>query len=312
MLSVPLRLKIISPEFPPLSLRRLCAPSVPSVSLWLISLSSATSRWRLRPGGGVGTTVGFRVLMEFDLKRLLLALLFSSSDPLSIKDVQGVITRFHEEAEAEAKAAALLEEEATGALAVQGVFQEVLAEVPSLLTATQIREALEALQTQLAERDETVRLIAGPEGWRLTVAPGYADWVRLLRREPKPQRLSPAQLETLAVIAYRQPVTRSELEAIRGVSADGALSRLLDQEMIVVAGRADLPGRPLQYGTTAKFLDWVGLKSVDELPASDVLSPAQLSEWVRQATQPTTQVTELELGLPVDDEHAVRPDPATT
>lgn len=238
--------------------------------------------------------------MEFNLKRLLLALLFSSSDPLGIKDVQGVITRFHEEAEEEAKAAAGKGEDAESGAVVQGVFREVLAQVPSLLTATQIREALEQLQTELAERDDVVRLVTGPEGWRLTVAPGYADWVRLLRREPKPQRLSPAQLETLAVVAYRQPVTRAELESIRGVSCDGALSRLLEQELIVVTGRADLPGRPLQYGTTAKFLDWVGLKSVDELPASDVLSPAQLTEWVRQATQPAAPVTELDLGLPID------------
>jgi len=239
--------------------------------------------------------------MEFNLKRLLLALLFSSSEPLAIKDVQGVITRFHEEAEAEARAAAAAaRDEEAGVTAVQGVFQEVLAQVPSLLTATQIREALEQLQTELAERDEVTRLVAGPEGWRLTVAPAYADWVRLLRREPKPQRLSGAQLETLAVIAYRQPVTRAELESIRGVSCDGALGRLLEQELIVVTGRADLPGRPLQYATTAKFLDWVGLKSVDELPASDVLSPAQLTEWVRQATQPASALTELELGLPND------------
>jgi len=90
-------------------------------------------------------------------------------------------------------------------------------------------------------------------------------------------------METLAVIAYRQPVTRAEIEHIRGVSAEAGLSRLLERELIYIVGRADLPGRPIQYGTTDAFLEFVGIRSLDELPASDVLSRRQIDDWLQSA-----------------------------
>jgi segregation and condensation protein B len=86
------------------------------------------------------------------------------------------------------------------------------------------------------------------------------------------------------------------MESIRGVSVESALQRLLELELVQVTGRADLPGRPLQYGTTDRFLDFTGLRSLGELPASDVLSPAQISEWIARATAPVGP-TEGELGL---------------
>ena len=94
-------------------------------------------------------------------------------------------------------------------------------------------------------------------------------------------KLSQSSLETLAVVAYRQPVTRAEIESVRGVSAEAGLAKLLERELIAVAGRADLPGRPIQYGTTDRFLEFVGIKSLDELPASDVLSTRQIDEWLK-------------------------------
>jgi segregation and condensation protein B len=172
-----------------------------------------------------------------------------------------------------------------------------------LLTATQIREAVDALEAEMREANDACRILQGPEGFRLVISPAYADWVRLLRGEPRPQRLSPASLETLSIVAYRQPVTRSEMEAIRGVSVDSALTRLLELELVAVTGRADLPGRPLQYGTTDKFLDFTGLRSLGELPASDVLSPAQISEWITRATTPV-EVGDAEVGLPLEDQSA--------
>lgn len=222
--------------------------------------------------------------MAFDLKRILQALLFSSSDALSIKDVQGVITRYHQE-----EVAGEEEDESEDE-------RETTEEIPSLVTATQIREAMEAIRVALDESDQVYQLIEGHNGYRLVARAEFAPWVRCLRGDPKPSRLSQAALETLAIVAYRQPTTRAEIEGIRGVSADGALNRLLEREFIEVQGRAELPGRPIQYGVTEKFLEFVGIKSLDELPSSDVLSPRQIDEWIQRAANPQT-VADEEMGL---------------
>ena len=233
--------------------------------------------------------------MEFDLKKILLALLHSTNEPLSIKDVQAVISRYHEQAEQWREEALGGEESALEG--GQEIMRDLLDQVPSLLTSTQVRDAMDEIAEQLRERDEVFRLQEGPQGYRLAIASRFSDWVRLLRDEPRPQRLSPAAMETLAIVAYRQPVTRSEIEAVRGVSADSALNKLMDRELVVVVGRAELPGRPLQYGTTDTFLDYCGLKSLDELPASDVLSPNQITEWIRSATTPEEAITDKDVGL---------------
>jgi segregation and condensation protein B len=253
----------------------------------------------------------------FDLKRILKALLFSSSEPLSIKDVQAVITRYHHQREEER--AELVSEDGAEAVVLedgQEVMTDLLDQVPSLLTSTQVREAMGEIASDLEETRQPFRLREGPQGYRLVVAPDLADWVRLLRDEPRPQRLSPAQMETLAIIAYRQPVTRAELEAVRGVSSDSALNRLTERELVQVLGRAELPGRPLQYGTTSQFLEFCGLRGLEELPASDVLSPQQLTEWIRQATHPEEPVgnremglAEAEIGRPEQDDEAEAPAP---
>ncbi len=241
--------------------------------------------------------------MEFNLKRVLKSLLLSTSEPISIKDIQKVVQRHHDE-----RRHAVPETEGTPAPtdapeapAVQEVIQDIIDQVPTLVTATQIREAMEQLDAELRESNDVCRVLQGPEGFRLVVSPAYADWVRLLRGEVRPQRLSPAALETLAIVAYRQPVTRAEMEAIRGVSVESALLRLQEIELVAVTGRADLPGRPLQYGTTDKFLDFSGLRSLGELPASDVLSPAQISEWIARATAPVA-VAEADLGLASEED----------
>ena len=144
----------------------------------------------------------------------------------------------------------------------------------------------------------------GASGFRLATQPRFARWIRLLREEPPPAKLSQSSVETLAVVAYRQPVTRAEIESVRGVSADAGISKLLERELITVVGRAELPGRPLQYGTTERFLEFVGVKSLDELPASDVLSSRQIDEWLKGGSAGHTPndadmgLDELALGLP--------------
>lgn len=234
--------------------------------------------------------------MEFDLKKTLLALLFSTNEPLSIKDIQAVITRYHEQVDGEQDEEDEESETATGEDG-QVTFRSLMDQVPSLLTSAQIRDAMDLIATELRDKDAVYRLQEGPNGFRLVIASGYAEWVRLLRGEPRPQKLSPAALETLAIIAYRQPVTRAEIEAIRGVSADSALSRLLERELILIVGRAELPGRPLQYGTSDTFLEFCGIRSIEELPASDVLSPNQITEWIRRATMPEDAPSDKDVGL---------------
>lgn len=233
--------------------------------------------------------------MEFELKKVLQALLFSSSESLTPKDVQTVFTRYHQQVEEWTAEAGENDTELSGQ---QELMAALLQQVPSLLTTSQIRDAFDELSSDLEQQDAIYRIHEGPLGYRMALAPRYADWVRLFRNEPRPRKLSNAALETLSIIAYRQPVTRVEIEAIRGVSADSAISRLLEKELIHITGRAELPGRPLQYGTTESFLEYCGLKSLDELPASDVLSPNQINEWIRKATNPEPVPDDAAVGLP--------------
>ncbi|MEM9026695.1 MAG: SMC-Scp complex subunit ScpB, partial [Verrucomicrobiota bacterium] len=209
--------------------------------------------------------------MEFDLKNLLQALLLSTSEAVSTETVQRVLTRYHEE-HASSEGEGSEEEDA-----------DEKSEVPSLITASEIREAIDTIRGDYVESASVFRIIEGPQGFRLATAPEYSEWVRLLRDQPRPLRLSSAALETLSIIAYRQPVTRSEMEAIRGVSVDSAVHRLLELELIHIIGRAELPGRPLQYGTTELFMEFAGIKSLEEMPASDVISRNQLDSWIRDA-----------------------------
>lgn len=260
--------------------------------------------------------------MGFNLKKILRALLFSTSDPLTIKDIQAVITRYHSELENAKKALAKNAEQNDSMIqmppepqldeprgenqAEQTEIEDIMSQVPTLLTATQIREAMEEIAGELEENGDVCRLLQSSSGFKLAISKDYADWVRLLRNDPRPQKLTRAALETLAIIAYRQPVTRAEIEAIRGVNADSAITRLTEKELIFISGRADLPGRPVQFSTTSNFLDFIGVNSIEELPASDVLSPNQISEWIRRASSPQ-EIKEKDVGLPDNDaEHNTR------
>jgi segregation and condensation protein B len=173
---------------------------------------------------------------------------------------------------------------------------ELYSDVPSLITATQIREVMDQIAAELRASDDGLLLIEGNAGYRLVTHPRFARWVRILRQEPPPVKLSQSSIETLAVIAYRQPVTRGEIETIRGVSAEAGINKLLERELIYIVGRADAPGRPIQYGTTDQFLEFVGIKSLDELPASDVLSSRQIDEWLKNSAHPHTP-TDTDMGL---------------
>ncbi len=127
-------------------------------------------------------------------------------------------------------------------------------------------EALTELQAEVAASGRGYQVRETATGWLLSSAPGYAPWLRALYPEVKPTRLSPSALETLAIIAYRQPIARADMEAVRGVSVDGVMQTLLDRGLVKIAGRAEVAGRPLLYATTQYFLDHFGLRHLDELP----------------------------------------------
>ena len=125
---------------------------------------------------------------------------------------------------------------------------------------------LQDLAQELASAPLPIVLREIQGGWRLFTDPAQAEVVARLHDAPKPERISSAALETLAIVAYRQPVTKAEIEAIRGVQSGPMLRTLVDRGLVRVTGRADQPGAPLQYGTTREFLDRFGLASLKDLP----------------------------------------------
>lgn len=134
------------------------------------------------------------------------------------------------------------------------------------LEAPAVQAALEELALAWRAREGAIELVEIAGGWRfLTRAAFHAD-VAALRRKAEVERLSPASLETLAVVAYRQPLTRADIEAVRGVQCGPVLRLLLDRDLIRITGRSADPGHPLLYGTTKRFLDHFGLKSLKALP----------------------------------------------
>ncbi len=135
----------------------------------------------------------------------------------------------------------------------------------------EVAAALEQLKINYLEQKRAFQLVEKADGWQLASDPAYARWVRQLFPAPKPQRLTPPALETLAIIAYRQPITRADVEAVRGVAIESVLQTLMERGLVKIGGRAEVPGRPLLYETTEFFLEHFGLRDLDELPNSDEL-----------------------------------------
>lgn len=132
-----------------------------------------------------------------------------------------------------------------------------------------IRDALEDIAKDLDRLDIGIELREVAGGFRFQTQPGCGRWVRTLLQRERPSRLSRSALETLAIIAYRQPIAKSELEGIRGVSVDHTIKALMEMHLVRSVGRSDLPGRPFLYGTTTAFLEHFGLKSLDDLNEID-------------------------------------------
>ena len=181
------------------------------------------------------------------LEKVIEALLFSAQKPLSIHEITAAIKGAEGDQENE----------------MPNEFKRV--------KNAEVAAALEQLKVEYIQQSRAFQLVEKTEGWQFATDPGFAKWVRQLFPAPKPARLSAPALETLAIIAYRQPITRADVEAVRGVNIDGVLQTLMERGLVKIAGRAEILGRPLLYETTQFFLDHFGLRNLDELPNAEEL-----------------------------------------
>jgi len=133
-------------------------------------------------------------------------------------------------------------------------------------TSGQVNRAISELNEKYSEAGSSFRIRELAGGYQFYILPEYVGFVDELFTRRRKMRLTRAALETVAIIAYRQPVTKAEIEHIRGVASDGVIHNLMEKGMTTIKGRANTVGRPLQYGTTNEFLKFFGLKSIDELP----------------------------------------------
>ena len=183
-----------------------------------------------------------------ELKFILESILFSAQQPLSPKELRDLLGT-----------AAEHDEEGTSK-----PFKKTSADA--------ITTALEELAGEHNDAARSYRLVCVAGSWQFASEPEYAPWIKaLVGHRNRPARLSQPALETLAIIAYRQPLTRTEIEQVRGVAVDGVMQTLLERGLVEQTGRAEIPGRPMQYGTTAAFLEYFGLKGLEDLPAADEL-----------------------------------------
>ena len=186
-----------------------------------------------------------------NLSKVVEALLFSAQKPLTAREI-------------------------ASALKSAGGEDEITPNEFAKTSEAEVAAALEELKIGYGEQGRAFQLLEKAEGWQLASDPQFAPWVRQLFPAAKPARLTPPSLETLAIIAYRQPITRADVEAVRGVAIDSVLQTLMERGLVKIAGRAEVPGRPLLYETTQFFLEHFGLRNLDELPNSDELKRRDL------------------------------------
>lgn len=191
-----------------------------------------------------------------ELKQIIGAMLFVRKDPLTVTEVRRVLAATAER---------------------RGGITSDFAKANEKL----IREAVDELARDLSERKTGVHIIEVAGGWRLENDANCGPWLRVMLQKGRGTRLSLPALETLAIIAYRQPCVRSEIEAVRGVAVDAILKNLLELQLIRVVGRSELPGRPWMFGTTQKFMEHFGLKSLDDLPGTDELRRLEAEQHAR-------------------------------
>jgi segregation and condensation protein B len=215
-----------------------------------------------------------------ELVRIVEALLFACQEPLTVAEIGRAIRETAREAKEATKESGEPADE--NKVAMEGITDE------------QIRAVIDDLIKHYEQDERSFTLIERSSGWRLCACSEYAEWCRALYPGKKPTKLSAPALETLAIIAYRQPLTKSAIEAVRGVSVDAMMQQLLDRGLVKIEGRAELPGRPLLYSTSDLFLDHFGIRHLDDLPNATELRrvklpvPAEEPASTADATTPAT------------------------
>lgn len=192
-----------------------------------------------------------------ELKQIVGAMLFAAREPVSMHQFRHVLEQTAEQ---------------------YGGFAKDFADA----TDEMIVEAVKQLNEDLTKQTVGIHVREVANGYRLVNDANCGPWLRILLEKGKATRLSRPALETLAIIAYRQPVVRSEIEAVRGVAVDQIIRNLLDLQLIRVVGRSDLPGRPWLFGTTQKFLEHFGIKSLNDLPGTEELRRLESEQLKRQ------------------------------
>ncbi|MCS6771320.1 MAG: SMC-Scp complex subunit ScpB [Kiritimatiellae bacterium] len=153
------------------------------------------------------------------------------------------------------------------------------------LSEEDILRVIMEVREQLREARLGIVINEIASGFRMENDPACGPWLRAQLQKGRPNRLSRPALETLAVIAYRQPCTRAEIEAVRGVAVDAILRNLMDMQLVRITGRSELPGRPWLFGTTQKFLEYFGLKDIRDLPGIDELRRMEAEQKARDAIE---------------------------
>ncbi len=198
-----------------------------------------------------------RLPLASSLQQVVGALLFGADHPLTVEEIRACLKSV---AEADG-----------GASETVRLFAEA--------SPREIADALENIAKELSRLELGVEVAAINGGYRYQTQPSCGRWLRNLLKLDRPNRLSRPALETLAIVAYRQPISKSEIESVRGVVVDHILKALMELHLVRIVGRSELPGRPFLYGTTATFLDHFGLKSLNELNELDpTLQRTRLAE----------------------------------
>ena len=213
----------------------------------------------------------------FPLHRIVESLLFASQKPISAKELSSIFKGAAEAAKDNPSVACYAK-----------------------IKRDQLEDAIQQLEKEYAETGRSFEVRESAAGWQLVTKADFSPWLRQLFPENRQARLSAPAMETLAIIAYRQPITRADLEAVRGVAVDGVMQTILDRGLIRIAGRSDIPGRPLLYETTQHFMEHFGLKTLDDLPnaaelrkiplpKAEVPEPAKATEPASEDATPTAE-----------------------
>ncbi|MEI6034425.1 MAG: SMC-Scp complex subunit ScpB, partial [Verrucomicrobiae bacterium] len=192
---------------------------------------------------------------ELPLVRIVEAILFASQKPVPVKELSAIFKG-----------------------AAEGAKENVSATCHAKPKTDDFLEAIRKLEEEYRETDRAFEVRESAAGWQLVTRADFSPWLRQLFPENRSAKLSAPALETLAIIAYRQPITRANIEAVRGVAVDGVMQTLLDRGLVRIAGRSEIPGRPLLYETTQFFMDHFGLKDLDDLPNADELRKIALPQ----------------------------------